>query len=182
MSDFLKTIYPVEFSFVKSNDFLGKIEFDPLSITVNNNTDENRFRFTLCHEIGHLIMHSEILNDRIDAKEDNETTLSLNYYASEMSTRRLEIQANIFASYLLLPRKPLMEEVAKFFVKNDIRKGYIYLDNQMVNRVQVDSLLNTISERFKASKESVRIKLISLSILKDESNFSFRKHLKKLTK
>lgn len=178
---FIESKYDVKFDFSQSeNLILGKIEFSPLKIYVNSNIEENRFRFTLCHEIGHLILHTKYLKDRIEKKEDDDFTLSINYNVSEINNRRLEIQANIFASNLLIPTKPFINEVAIFFVKENIHKNFLYLDKQPVNQMLVHSLLNQLSLKFNASKEAIKMKLISKNLLKDTTSFSFKKILNQL--
>lgn len=181
LCEFLESKYPVTFDFSKSeNLILGKIEFNPLKIYVNPDLDENRFRFTLCHEIGHLILHSKLLKDRIEKKDDDDFTLSLNYNVSEINNRRLEIQANIFASHLLIPIKPFMIEVSNFFINENIHKNYLYLDKQPVNQLLVHNLLNQLSLKFNASKESIKMRLIAKNLLKDTTYFSFKKLLNEI--
>lgn len=183
LCEFIESKYPVKFEFSNlTDDVLGKIEFNPMKISVDKDLEENRLRFTLCHEIGHLILHGKLLKNSIDKKEDNDYSLSLKYYVSDMSNRRLEIQANIFASHLLIPLDPLLKEVSKYFIKERIHKNYLYLDNQPVNRVLVFNLLNQLSTKFKASNESIKIRLIALNLLKDETNFSFKRLLKSITR
>lgn len=181
LCEFIISKYDAIFDFSQSeNKILGKIEFNPLKIYVNSELEENRFRFTLCHEIGHLILHSKLLKDRIEKKEDDDFTLSINYNVSEINNRRLEIQANIFASNLLIPTKPFMIEVSKFFINENIHKNYLYLDKQPVNQILVHSLLNELSLKFNASKEAIKMKLISKNLLKDTTYFSFKKLLNEL--
>tara|TARA_B100000780_G_C21062283_1_gene427045 strand:- start:44 stop:1267 length:1224 start_codon:yes stop_codon:yes gene_type:complete len=183
LCQFIESKYPAKFEFENLNDdILGKIEFNPLKISVDKDLEENRLRFTLCHEIGHLILHGKLLENSIDKKEDNDYSLSLKYYVSDMSNRRLEIQANIFASHLLIPLNPLLKEVSKYFITERIHKNYLYLDNQPVNRLLVFNLLNKLSTKFKASNESIKIRLIALNLLKDKTNFSFKQLLKNRTR
>ncbi|MFV5693042.1 ImmA/IrrE family metallo-endopeptidase [Flavobacterium sp. LT1R49] len=77
----------------------------------------------MCHEIGHLILHTKLLENRIEKREDVDYTLSLNSRVSELNNNnnniRLEIQANIFASHLLIPINPLIREVTTFFCKRE---------------------------------------------------------------
>lgn len=182
IGDFFKSRYPLEIDFCALEDnLLGKIEFEPLKISVSIREEENRQRFTFCHEIGHLILHNKLLTNRVDQKTDDESSLSLKFHTTEKSSKRLEIQANIFASHLLLPVEPIIKDVARYFVKENIKKGYLYLDKQPVNIFLVGNLLNELSLKYKASKEAIRIKLISLKLLRDESSFNFRSFLKKET-
>lgn len=179
--NFLSERYGVEFNFsLDDAKLLGKIEFSPLKIFVRKDLEEHRLRFTLCHEIGHLILHSNLLKG-INQKEDNEYTLSLAYNATEQFKRRLEYQANIFASHLLLPTDAFKEETGKYFIKNNIHKS-LYLDNQPANKTLVFGLISTLSEKFGTSHEVVKIRLISMRLLIDHSDFSFKKLLKNYTK
>lgn len=182
LCEFIATKYPVTFEFMDlSNDCLGKIEFEPMKITINNKLDENRMRFTLCHEIGHLILHNQLLKNKLDEKLDDDYTLSFKFSVTEKSSRRLELQANIFASYILLPIKPLNRMVGLFFEKERISKKYLYLDSQPVNQELAYNLLKILSQEFHVSKEAIKIRLISLGLLKDNTGFSLKKLIKDLT-
>lgn len=47
--------------------------------------------------------------------------------------KMMEVQANSFASYLLMPQTKLINEVNRIFKLMNIRTGRFYLDNQMCN-------------------------------------------------
>lgn len=173
---FLSSRYTIEFKREKIHPIIGKIEFDPLKIVIDTDLEENRYRFTLCHEIGHLVLHQNLFTNKAD-KEDYDYTLSLDNNITDSNTRRIEIQANIFASYLLLPTETFQMEVMKFFILNNISKNYIYLDKQPVNRLLADNLISELSEIFKASRESIRFKLIDTKFLQDTVRFSYRQLL-----
>lgn len=176
---FISEKYPIEIKAERIHPLMGKIEFNPLRITIDSTLEVHRFRFTLCHEIGHLVLHKNLFDNKID-KEDYEYTLSLNSNISDLNTRRIEIQANIFASYLLLPTESFLLEVMKFFIQNNISKNYIYLDKQPVNQILAHNLISEISIKFNTSKEAVRLKLIDTSLLKDTTRFSYRKLIENL--
>ncbi len=106
--------------------------------------------------------------------------MSLNNNIFDLNTRRIEIQANIFASYLLLPTDSFLLETMKFFIRNNISKNYIYLDKEFVNQAIINNLILELSTKFNASKESVRLKLIDNDLLKDTTKFSYRKLLENL--
>lgn len=173
---FLSSKYSIEFKREKIHPIIGKIEFDPLKIVIDTALEENRYRFTLCHEIGHLVLHKNLFTNKAD-KEDYDYTLSLDNNITDSNTRRIEIQANIFASYLLLPTETFQMEVMKFFILNNISKNYIYLDKQPVNRLLADNLISELSEKFKASRESIRFKLIDTKFLQDTVRISYRQLL-----
>lgn len=180
LCDFLASRYPIEFKRESIYPLLGKIEFNPLSIVIDNSLDEHRFRFTLCHEIGHLVLHQKLLSNKIDTREDDEYSLTLNSNISDLNTRRIEIQANIFASYLLMPTEQFQLEVMKFFVRERIQKNYIYLDRQPINQILVNTLITEISSTFNVSKESVKLRLIDAGLLKDAIRFSYKNLLENL--
>lgn len=181
LCSFISACYPVSFDLSKPlNGLLGKIEFDPLKISVNSELDENRFRFTLCHEIGHLILHNKSLADKIDKREDIDTSLSLEFYSSEINTVRMEIQANMFANSLLIPLHVFRKEVKQYFKDERITKNQLYLDNQPINRLLVFNLIEKLSTKFKVSNEAVKIKLVTEGFLEDATDYSIKKILKNI--
>lgn len=170
-----------ELQIALSKSILGKIEFDPLSISISKDliSDPHRQRFTISHEIGHLILHSKILKDKIDERIDDEHTLSLRENISSIANSRLEWQANIFASHLLLPKEPFLLEVAKIFVSENIRNNRLYLDSQPVNQQLVFSILRKLGYQFGVSMEVVKLRLIRLNLLVDAMDTSTRNIFKK---
>jgi Zn-dependent peptidase ImmA (M78 family) len=174
MIQFINERYSMEIKFERLTPIMGKIEFHPLKIVIDSTLDEHRQRFTLCHEIGHLVLHKKIFENKIERKEDSEYTLSLNNTITDMATRRIEIQANIFASYLLLPSETFLLEVFKFFIQNNISKNYIHLDKQPVNQLLASRLISEMSNKFNTSQEAVRLRLIDTNLLKDTTRFSYR--------
>jgi Zn-dependent peptidase ImmA (M78 family) len=181
---FLSSRYPLAFDFDTSlpNNLLGKIQFNPLMITVTKSlkADLHRWRFTLAHEIGHLVLHRKYLDNRIDDKTDTEYSLSLKYNITDRTSKRLEIQANIFASHLLLPIETLSKTVLKYFTEERIHKGRLYLDNQPVNQRLVFTLLSQISTRYEVSMEVAKIRLIELGLLEDDSMTSLKTIFKEM--
>ena len=181
---FLKERYGVEFyiDVIEEDNYLGKIEFNPLCIKISKEArnDSNRWRFTLAHEIGHLILHSKILQDRFTEKEDTERTLSMKYSYSKSNSERLEIQANLFASTLLLPEKIITPRMTSIFIEYRIHRDCLYLDDQPVNQTEVFDILNKLSMEFKVSVEALRIRLIKLNLMIDDSDRSVNTLLRKL--
>lgn len=126
-----------------------------------------RWRFTLAHEIGHLIFHYEILKDYLDENTDTENSLTFDDEMSSELNKSMEIQANIFASHLLLPSEPFLIDVANYFINENIHKPQLYLDNQPVNRTLVYNLLNELKRKYLVSHEAAKYRLISLNLLKE---------------
>ncbi|MFR9533102.1 MAG: ImmA/IrrE family metallo-endopeptidase [Rikenellaceae bacterium] len=128
--------------------------------------DTARWRFTLAHEIGHYILHEKICitqyYDRISDKEDG-----IEYSLTDKTVKRLEIQANRFAAFLIIPEYQFRLLYIEIHRKLGISKfPYLYLDNHLHNIKTCTQVFSYISERLNISIEAVKIKLISLNLLK----------------
>lgn len=181
LCNFLKTVYPVAFDFdtLLPPGLLGKITFDPQKIFVSAvlKEDEHKFRFTLAHEIAHLILHAKLL-EGISEKSDSENTVLLSNYTGSEQGRRMEFQANKLASNLLLPKGDLVQVVARYFKAKNINKGYLYLDHQTVNQQLVNELLYNVADAFNVSYSVAKIRLVELGLIKDNSSLGVRGILK----
>ena len=158
----LAKMYPdvrIRFENMPAN-VLGTFSFDDRVITLSNEiiNDVHRRNFTLAHEVGHLYLHEPVLKDLIDGFEDFSID-SLSIVQNE-TKRRMEIQANIFAAYLLVPKNRLFMEVNKIFEMLNIRSGRFYLDNQPCNIKECDMGLTSLSNTFHVSKEVIKYRLI----------------------
>jgi Zn-dependent peptidase ImmA (M78 family) len=182
---FLETVYPVTFDFsvCMPPGLLGKITFDPQKILISLalREDDHKFRFTLAHEIAHLILHAKLL-EGISEKSDNEDTLLMSQYSGSEQGRRMEFQANKLASTLLLPTNALVQVVARYFKQNNINKGYLYFDNQSVNRQLVNGLIYNIVEAFNVSPTVAKIRLVELKLIRDNSNIGLRTIIRNVRK
>jgi Zn-dependent peptidase ImmA (M78 family) len=172
---FLEPIYGLKFEFdtVENDNYLGKIEFEPLRVKISNKAriDKNMWRFTVAHEIGHLILHSPILKERIKEKSDDEKSLTFRFSETNNNRDKIEIQANLFASYLLMPEIKLLQIIQSIFKKYNIHKNYLYLDSQPVNQKEVYEILYNLSEIFQVSVAVVKIRLIKLKLLEDKTDY-----------
>lgn len=172
----------IEFEFDKrlESGVLGKITFNPTKIYVTNALEFNqsRWRFTLAHEIGHLMLHEKILNQYFSEKLDYEDSIFFNKTEFISTNKHLETQANIFASLLLMPESHLLRMVAIYFREENINKGRLYLDHQGKNISVALKLLGRISSEFNVSKSAAKYRLIRMGLLEDKSDTSVRKILK----
>lgn len=103
---------------------------------------EEKMRFTIAHEIGHLLLH-----DKLDLEVHNDNDNTLNWFKSTEQQAKKGIQeweANDFASELLMP-----EESIRKFVE---RKKFS------------PELIKQISIYFNTSLTSVAYRLLSLNI------------------
>ena len=108
--------------------------------------------------------------------------MALKYSSTNKSSERLEIQANLFASYLLVPENILLPVMNEMFREYRIHRKCLYLDSQPVNQQQVFEILSRLSVLFEASIESIKIRLMKLNLLIDKTDYRIgtliREHLK----
>lgn len=112
-------------------DGMLKYEGEQKNIYVNKTQPENRQRFTVAHEIGHYILHRDMVNlqgGNILYRKSNQND-------------PIEIQANIFAGAILMPKK---EIIAAYKALKDI-----YL----------------VAKMFKTSPEATYIRLKKLGVI-----------------
>lgn len=155
-------------------ELLGTANFSSKSIDIYSHGDPNRMRFTLAHEIGHFCLnHSEfiqaesVIETDIESVEDGTD--------GQHGLRRLEYQANEFASHLLLPTNVLKRKTDEFKVILGLRDrgfGYIYVDDSPWNYGPFFELLGELSSYFGASRKAVEIKFLKLGWLNDQRRYS----------
>ena len=153
------------------NKVLGEIDFESKTILVSDTLQKGspRWRFTVAHELGHIVLHSKaILQSNIKAIEeyiDDEMAESANI--SNKTIARMEIQANSFASLLLLP--PYQFELAykALFIKGGIRNyPELYLEGQKCNVDTSKWIIQHLSAYFMVSKTAILKRLAELDYLR----------------
>lgn len=139
-------------------DALITSDWEEIYVDKNEYLDDrryNRLRFSLAHEVGHLIMHKQVYNNfEIKTLEDY---YKLYKNIPERQYGYLECQANKFASYLLIPRKILAIEAEKELKNKDDPRL------QKIERTILNSYLaRPLSKIFRVSEEAVEIALNDL--------------------
>ena len=146
-----------KFDFVEMQEAcLGKCDFKEHVITINSSLSKHRQNFTIAHELGHIALHSSIVENLFsieDRESDKNTIISKSIYG------RMEYQANTFASYLLMPNIPFMAEVNKLFKENWITTGRLYHDYQPCNIRDCNVVVGALSSKFNVSQEAVIVRL-----------------------
>ena len=146
-----------KFDFVEmQEDCLGKCDFKEHVITINSSLSKHRQNFTIAHELGHIALHSSIVENLFsieDRESDKNTIISKSIYG------RMEYQANTFASYLLMPNIPFMAEVNKLFKENWITTGRLYHDYQPCNIRDCNVVVGALSSKFNVSQGAVIVRL-----------------------
>jgi Zn-dependent peptidase ImmA (M78 family) len=111
-------------------------------IGVNSKHPPTRQRFSIAHEIGHLVMHEGTLVfvDRFDRVNRRDGT-----------SDREEIQANSFAAELIMPRKLVEQEVDRILSKQE--------------SITPQKLAQRLAKTFKVSPEAMSYRLQNLEFV-----------------
>jgi Zn-dependent peptidase ImmA (M78 family) len=114
-------------------------------IGVNTATSPRRQRFTIAHELGHLILHDNPLIT------DYSVLVGMRDENSSLGTHRQEIDANGFAATLLMPQEIVVDEVRR--------------ELQLSNFSSKDEFIERLSRTFDVSTEAMGYRLLNLSII-----------------
>lgn len=122
-----------------------------------------RIAFTLAHEIGHILLHQELFYKH-GLVSLNETSRTISVLSQSVLSR-LETQANLFASSLLMPKTLIEKCFMNFKKKNNINKHVLYIDDQEVNQELLSSLISDICSITIASREALFYRLQELNLI-----------------
>ena len=114
-------------------------------IGVNTATSRRRQRFTVAHELGHLLLH-----DGRQLTVDHSVRVNWRDHKSSMATDREEIEANAFAAQLLMPGD-LVRSATALLVSDGIRTR--------------DAVISSLAEQFDVSTEAMGYRLVNLGII-----------------
>ncbi len=120
---------------------------------INKSHRETRQRFTLAHELGHLVLHS--FDDlHYDRKEYGSGFGRVRMRDSESSTgeNRDEVEANFFAAELLMPGDLLYQELKS-------RETHDFLESDF------DAAVKLLAKQFKVSPQALTVRLVQIGIL-----------------
>lgn len=155
-------IIPVDLKF--SYGIEAYTSFDAKEIRIDNEHASKyyyRYRFSLAHELGHIVLHNDLLSDYeysgVDEYIDLQTLLP------EDQVRYLEIQANSFAALLLVPDSILEEKVkesmSKFIQSAGIDVTKKILNNGMLYEDATDRISRTIGDQLIVSQKTVKYRI-----------------------
>lgn len=148
-----------------------KIEFQELPTTHNGRYDAirhciilpnwliskpHRLRFSLAHELAHAYLHREKLRqyESFFATADSTT-----YIPSDAEFHWFDVQANDFASYLLMPDAEFRQAVSILFKQYRLHHVPFVIDNQKGEFPIYYSMVDSIANHFNVSKEHVKSRL-----------------------
>ena len=124
-------------------------------IGVNTATSPRRQRFTIAHELGHLLLQHEgdlILDYEVRAHFRTEQALHLNRRdaTSSLATNAEEIEANRFAAEILMPKHMVFAEARAALAAKEMGR---------------ESLIRKLAAAFNVSPEAMGYRLVNLTIL-----------------
>lgn len=112
-------------------------------IGINHSHHPNRQRFSIAHEIGHLLLHKkEMFVDKVVNFRDSRSSLAIDVE---------EIAANAFAAELLMPREFIKNEILKLMGHN--------------SKFTKDELIKKFARIFKVSPSAMEYRLNNLGLL-----------------
>lgn len=154
--------------------FMGKCDFINRKISIDGSLyeqDENRYRFTFAHELGHAYLHQPLLKHLVADAHDNNVFDLKNCSKWE---KRLEIQANHFAAFLLMPQIPLINIYME--VKNKLNyhpHALLRMDDNPTSIHDCKIMFYVLSRYFGVSKQVAMIRLRDENLLDEVANNPF---------
>lgn len=124
-------------------------------IWINPLRPENRKKFTLAHELGHLVY--DVLPN-FEKNADTQNNNLIKHYRND-NQGPIETRANSFAAGLLMP----------IFAINDAVKEISKKDPE----AKTDDYINGLASIFEVSKQAVIIRLKSLGVIPQDYNYKY---------
>ncbi|MCL4742826.1 MAG: ImmA/IrrE family metallo-endopeptidase [Phycisphaerales bacterium] len=159
-------------------DVLGGIWFGIRTIKVDQSLDPNvdpsmlgRFRFTLAHEIGHWRLHRQHLMEDPGARSLFQADCEPAFVCRQSAGPREEIQANMFASCLLMPRSLVYDAWGRWRGSDDPAIiGELPTDGlrgapDEVEERAMDRFCKPLAAQFEVSAQAMRYRLQKLELL-----------------
>jgi len=155
---------------LEEEDILGVCDFQKKEVRISPQGNIGRLAFTLAHELGHILLHEKFFRDnQLQALEDTDESCDVSNSNPLFNSQYLEIQANKFASYLLMPNDLIWSLWAAFKQEQRIGKAHLYIDSQPVNQELYKALVRKANTVTTVSAEALRYRLRELNILSSSS-------------
>lgn len=151
---------------------LGMFVLKPIGIFIDNSIiNDSRFNFTLAHEIGHLVLHRNLIFKQEEYENISDTEHDLLTGNHILKTERdwIEWQANSFASSFLMPKDTIRQAVVDIQEKLGMRnKGMIYLDKNQYSLSDFKQISLELQMIFMVNHTNIEFRLKDLGILDDQ--------------
>jgi len=112
-------------------------------IGINSLNHPHRQRFSIAHELGHLVLHRSLVTAEVHV--DKEIPVLMRDAKASFGTDQIEIEANRFAAELLMPR---------FLLKQTLAEKTLDIDDE--------ESIEVLAQRFKVSKQAMGHRISAL--------------------
>jgi hypothetical protein len=170
-------------------DIIGAIFLSQRRIVVDEFLDpdadpskEGRYRFTVAHEVGHWRLHRGLMGKDIGNVPVEDSSQAMVICRSSEAKARVELQADIFASCLLMPRRLVQAAwIAAFAdgrpraLKSSIRLGLAAVpiedhrpdldDAEASETSLLDRFVDPFAREFAVSAKAMRVRLERLGLV-----------------
>lgn len=116
----------------------------------------HRLRFSIAHELGHAFLHREKLR-QYESFFSSDNPIA--YNPPESDFHWFDVQANDFASYLLLPDMQFRCAVKNLFNQNGLHRTPFVVDNQKGKFAIYYKIVDSLAKQFDVSNEHVKSRL-----------------------
>lgn len=123
----------------------------------------HRLRFSLAHELGHAYLHRERLKQYESFFSSSQRPI---YNPSDTEFHWFDVQANDFASYLLMPDALFKIAASELFNLYGLHHFPFIIDNQKGKFPIYYSISNSLANRFNVSVDHVKTRLMKDEIVK----------------
>jgi len=158
------------------DDVLGATYIKLKRICIDESLLDNevRLNFTCSHEIGHWVLHRELIQFAARSKSNGETI----FCRIKDAVRPIEWQSDYFASCLLMPETAVIEAwdrtygpqpLVLYNEKKSIRNGPLYFDPCAENWHLIASSVCQAGGFKNCSKQAMIIRLMELGLLQNRS-------------
>ena len=155
-------------------DVLGGIWFGDRMIKVDQSLDPSstprmlgRYRFTLAHEVGHWRLHRKHLMDDPSALSLFVQNCEPAFVCRSSQNPPEEIQANMFAACVLMPRRLVFEAWAQWQGEHD-PASLVELGIGEHDEIAMDQFCRPFADKFEVSAQAMRYRLQGLELLVKE--------------
>jgi hypothetical protein len=159
------------------DDVLGAIWFDSSRIAIDCHLDPSvypnalgRYKFTLAHESGHWRLHRKLFMSDPNQGKLIADPSEPSYVCRRSESPPVEVQANMFAAHLLMPKKLVVSAWQCWRGSldpvhlSDLPALNGFFDRNP-NNVRMEQFVRPLAAQFEVSAEAMRIRLEALGLL-----------------
>lgn len=153
---------------------LGGIHLGNRKVTIHHGECAARSKFSMAHEIGHDVLHAHY-NLRSDTSNGRNADIQI----EPSEEKRMEHQANHFASCLLMP-SPIVRRIFSIYLQKELGMGCqekLTLGNTERDRYLFHHIVGPVARKMDVSMESMKYRLYDLKLL-DVSDHELLKRMK----